>query len=108
VNRADVGRRRGRNNPDLGTTILTAFAAVTAHSMLQFAFLDGRLDVPLGDPRRGAPSVVVVLIAAGEAVGLWLPVVVLRWAQLSARLFGGLYMLASATVAAGYHYFPFD
>ncbi len=105
---AGWGFSRTLKDADVGTTVLTVFAALTAHSGLQCAFIDGRLDVALGDPRAGSPLAVVILIAAGEAAGLWVPVLVLRWARLTARLWAGLYMLASLTVAASYHYFPFD
>jgi hypothetical protein len=102
-----LGRRRPGADPAM--CIFAVFGAVTAHSMLQYAFiLEGRLDQVFGDPRRGAPEVVMVLIAAIEAAGLWLPVLLIPWARGGARAWGALYALASATVAAAYHYFPFD
>ena len=101
-----LGRVRGK--VELVALIFTVFAAVTAHSGMQFAFIDGRLDQALGDPRDEAPAAVIVLIAAGEAVGLWLPFLVLPWTRIGARPWGALYALASATLAAVYFYFPFD
>ena len=87
---------------------MAVFACITAHSMLQYAFLDGRLARVVGDPRRDAPAVAVILIAAGEALGLWLPALPIPWARMAARGWGALYLVAAATVAAIYHYFPFD
>lgn len=88
--------------------ILALFAAVSAHSTIQWAFLNGRLDRVLGDPSDGAQEAVIVLIAAGEAVGLWLPFLILPWAQFAARVWVALYALAAATLAAVYFYRPFD
>ena len=106
---AGWGLGRRRPGADLAMCIFAVFGAVTAHSMLQYAFiLQGRLDQAFGDPRRGAPEVVVVLIAAAEAIGLWVPVLLIPWARPGARAWGALYALASATVAAAYHYSPFD
>jgi hypothetical protein len=105
---AGWGLGRARAQVDLITIIFTVFAAVTAHSGMQFAFVDGRLDQALGDPRDGAPAAVIVLIAAGEAVGLWLPFLVLPWTRMGARAWGALYAVASATLAAAHYYFPFD
>jgi hypothetical protein len=105
---AGWGLGRSRRDADVGMVIITVFAAVTAHSAMQFAFVDGRLDQVLGDPRRDAPAATVVLIAAGEAIGLWLPVALVPWARGTARCWGALYTLAAATVAAAYHYAPFD
>ena len=99
-----LGRARPRLN--LTMTVLAVFAAITAHSGMQWAFVDGRLDGPLGDPRHTAPGVFVVLIAAGEAVGLWLPLLLVPWAQLNARICGALYVLSAATAAAVAFYFP--
>ena len=105
---AGWGLGRSRRDADVGMVIVTVFAAVTAHSAMQFAFVDGRLDQVLGDPRRNAPAAIVVLIAAGEAIGLWVPVALVPWARVAARYWGALYMLAAASVAAAYHYAPFD
>ena len=99
----------GRARPKLNLVwlALTLFAAVTAHSGMQSAFVDGRLDQVLGDPRDGNHAI-VVLIAAGEAVGLWLPFLLTPWAQFGARLGAALYALAAAALAASWFYFPFD
>lgn len=103
------GLGRSRRDVDLAFTVFAVFGAVTAHSTMQWAFLlEGRLDQVVGDPRRGALPVVVILIAAGEAVGLWLPVLLIPWARTIARVWGSLYALAAASAAAAYHYFPFD
>jgi hypothetical protein len=99
---------RARPRVEVATAIMTVFAAIIAHSAMQYAFIDGRLDQVLGDPRTDADPIVVVLIAAGEAVGFWLPILVLPWAQFGARIWGALYALATAALAAVYFYFPFD
>jgi len=101
-----LGRRRPAVN--LLMIALAVFAAVTAHSGMQAAFVDGRLDLRLGDPRTGTFEGVIVLIAAGEAVGLWVPFLLVPWARFSARVWLAVYSLAAATIAAVYFYFPFD
>ncbi|HXT69368.1 MAG TPA: hypothetical protein VN700_06420 [Vicinamibacterales bacterium] len=106
-----AGWALGRSGPvlQLPAFALTLFAAVTAHSGFQWAFIDGtRMDTVVGDPRDGAPAVAVILIAAIEAVGLWLPFLILPWAQASARVWGAAYILSACTAAAATHYFPFD
>ena len=102
-----IGRARPAIN--LPVVVLTLFAAITAHSAMQWAFLEGRMDVVFGDPRRDASFAVVVLIAAAEAVGLWVPILVLPWAAgIAARVFAAVFALAASTLAASYHYAPFD
>lgn len=105
-----AGWALGRARPPVNLLVLalTMFAAVTAHSGMQAAFFEGRLHAAVGDPRGGAPEAVLVLIAAGEAVGLWVPFLVLPWTHLTARLWGSVYVLATATLAAATFYFPFD
>lgn len=93
----------------LPVLVLTFFAAVSVHSAIQWAFIDGpRLDSVVGDPRNGASDFAVVLIAAGEAAGLWVPFLILPWAQMKARVWAALYFLAACTIAAIAHYLPFD
>lgn len=99
---------RARPKFEVGALVLTVFAAITAHSGMQAAFFEGRLDQTLGDPREGANQAVIFLIAAGEAVGLWVPWLLLPWTRFAARLWGALYALAAATLAAAYFYAPFD
>lgn len=105
-----AGWALGRMRPSVNLPLLalTMFAAVTAHSAMQSAFVEGRLHEALGDPRDGASEAVIVPIAAGEAVGLWVTFVVVPWARFGARLWVGLYVLATATLAAAAFYFPFD
>jgi hypothetical protein len=55
-----------------------------------------------------APALVVAPIAAGEAVGLWLPFLLIPWAPMRARLWTSLYALSAALAAALMFYFPFD
>jgi hypothetical protein len=100
----------GRARPTLNMPIfaLALFAVISAHSGVQWAFLDGRLDQVFGDPRTDAPEAVIVLIAGGEAVGLWLPWLLLPWAPVGARFSAALYGFAASLLAAVYHYFPFD
>jgi hypothetical protein len=99
---------RSRPRSEIPASIMTAFAAVTAHSALQWAFVDNpRLDSVLGDPREKGEGL-VVLIAAGEAVGLWLPLLLIPWAQMASRVAAVLFVLAAVTMAALYFYFPFD
>jgi hypothetical protein len=106
---AGWGLGRVRKDVDLAMSVFAVFGAVTAHSTMQWAFLlEGRLDQVVGDPRGGAPAAAAVLVAAGEAVGLWLPVLLIPWARGAARFWGAAYMLSAAAAAAAYHYFPFD
>ena len=100
----------GRMRPpvDLGTFVFALFGSVTAHSAMQWAFLEGRLDGVVGDPRSEVPAAAVILIAAGEAIGLWLPFLLIPWARPKARIWVVLYALATVTLAAVYFYFPFD
>jgi hypothetical protein len=107
---AAAGWALGRTRPavNLPFLALTLFAAVTAHSMMQAAFVEARLHDRLGDPRDGANEAVVVLIAAGEAVGLWVPFLAVPWVRFRARVWGSLYALGAATAAALYFYSPFD
>lgn len=105
-----TGWALGRVRPQVHVpmAVMAVFASITAHSGLQWAFVDGRLHDVIGDPRGAAPGVVVVLIAAGEALGLWLPILLIPWAQAAARMYGALYALAAATGAAVAFYFPDD
>ena len=99
---------RARPKVDLVYLVFTIFAAVSAHSAIQYAFVDARLDQAVGDPRGDAPDALVIVIAAGEAAGLWLPFLLLPWAQGIVRFWAAVYVLGTAVVAAVYHYFPFD
>ena len=101
-----LGRVRPQVN--VAMAVMAVFGSITAHSGMQWAFLDGRLHDVLGDPRAGASGVVVPLIAAGEALGLWLPILLIPWAQSAARVYGALYALAASTAAAVAFYFPDD
>lgn len=105
-----TGWALGRVRPQVNVAmaVMAVFGAITAHSGLQWAFIDGRLHDVLGDPRGAAPGAVVVLIAAGEAAGLWVPILLIPWAQSSARLYGALYALLAAIAAAVAFYFPDD
>ena len=105
-----TGWALGRVRPQVNVAmaVMAVFGSITAHSGLQWAFIDGRLHDVLGDPRGAAPGVVVVLIAAGEALGLWLPIVLIPWAQSAARMYGALYALLAAIAAAVAFYFPED
>ena len=105
-----TGWALGRVRPQVNVAmaVMAVFGAITAHSGLQWAFVDGRLHDALGDPRGAAPGVIVVLIAAGEALGLWLPILLIPWAQFAARVYGAIYALAAATAAAVAFYFPAD
>ena len=100
----------GRTRPavNLPWLALTLFTAVTAHSMMQSAFVETRLHDAVGDPRDNANEAVVLLIAAGEAVGLWVPFLAVPWTRFSARVWGSVYALGAATAAALAFYFPFD
>src|SRR5687767_13807506 len=106
---AAAGFAVGRMRPkvDVLMAVLAVFAALTAQSGLDMAFIEGGLDLILGDPRHTAPEAVVIPIAAGEAAGFWLAVVLVPWARFTARLWGGVYVLAAEVIAAIYHYFPF-
>src|SRR6187397_44418 len=105
-----TGWALGRVRPKVNVTmaVMAVFGAITAHSGMQWAFIDGRLHDVFGDPRVAAPGVVAVLIAAGEAIGLWLPILLIPWAQFAARVYGALYALLSAIVAAIAFYLPDD
>lgn len=105
-----TGWALGRVRPQVNVAmaVMAVFGSITAHSGLQWAFIDGRLHDVLGDPRGAAPGVVVVLIAAGEALGLWLPILLIPWAQSAARMYGALYALLAAIAAAVAFYFPQD
>lgn len=105
-----TGWALGRTRPALNLPMLalTLFAAVTAHSAMQSAFVETRLHQAMGDPREDASEFVVVLIAAGEAVGLWVPFLVVPWTRFSSRCWVSLYALSAATAAALVFYFPFD
>ena len=85
-----TGWALGRTRPAVNFPFLalTLFAAVTAHSMMQSAFVEARLHEALGDPRNGANEAVVILIAAGEAAGLWVPFLAVPWTRFSARVWG--------------------
>jgi hypothetical protein len=100
----------GRTRPkvDIMMTIMAVFAAVTAQSGWEWAFIEEGFDAVFGDPRRDGGSWRVFPIAACEGAGLWLPVMLVPWAAWRARLLGGVYTLTAATMAAIYLYFPFD
>jgi hypothetical protein len=105
-----AGWAMGRARPkfELVYFVFMIFASVSAHSAIQYAFIDGRLDQAVGDPRGEAPDAILILIAAGEAIGLWLPFLLLPWAQGIVRFWGAVYAIATSVVAAVYYYFPFD
>ena len=105
-----TGGALGRLRPQVNLFLLalTLFAAVTVHSGVQSVVFEQRFHVTLGDPRDDAPPLVVIPIAAGEAVGLWLPFVLIPWASAWARLWTALYVLSAAIAAALTFYFPFD
>jgi hypothetical protein len=105
-----TGWALGRLRPQVNLFLLalTLFAAVSGHSAVQTAVFENRLHVTLGDPRADAPAIYVVPIAAGEAVGLWLPFLLIPWAPMRARVWAGLYALSAALAAALTFYFPFD
>ena len=105
-----TGWALGRSRPqvNLVMAVFAVFGAITAHSGMQWAFLDGRLHTVLGDPRHDASPLVVLFIAAGEAVGLWVPLLFIPWAQMASRIWGALYALFAATAAAVAFYFPED
>jgi hypothetical protein len=105
-----AGWALGRMRPEvnLATFVFALFGSITAHSALQWAFLEGRLDAVVGDPRTEVPAAAVILIAAGEAAGLWVPLLLIPWMRLAARWWVVFYVLAAVTLAAVYFYFPFD
>ena len=105
---AGWGLGRVRPQVDLAMFVFALFGSVMAHSALQWAFLEGRFDGVVGDPRTEVPAAMVILIATVEAVGLWLPFLLIPWAPPKARLALAVYIAAAATVAAIYFYFPFD
>jgi hypothetical protein len=100
----------GRARPilNLPVFVLTLFAAVTAHSAMQWAFFEGRMDVVFGDPRAPGQVVALLPIAAIEAAGLWVPILILPWTAARARGWAAIYSVTAALLAAIYHYFPFD
>jgi len=105
------GWAMGRIKPaiQMPTLALTLFAAVSVHSAIQWAFIDGpRFDTVFGDPRQGASPAAIVPIAGGEAIGLWLPFLILPWAQRGLRGWTACYALAACVAAASAHYFPLD
>jgi hypothetical protein len=105
-----TGWALGRVRPEVNVAmaVMAVFGAITAHSGMQWAFIDGRMHDVIGDPRAGAPGVVAVIIAACEAIGLWAPLLLVPWAQTAARVYGALYALLAAIAAAVAFYFPDD
>ncbi len=53
-------------------------------------------------------SLVLIMVAAVESAGVWLPVAFVPWAERSARAWATLYLLAAAVLGAIAYYFPFD
>lgn len=99
---------RGRPAVNIAFLVLTVFGAISAHSTIQWAFLDGRLDTVLGDPREDGLAPIAILVAAGEACGLWAPFLLIPWAKFGARAALAFYALAASVLAALAFYFPFD
>ena len=103
---AGWGIARTRPVVNLPVFALTLFVGVSAHSAVQSAIFENRLHERVGDPRAGAPDMVVVLIALGEAIGLWGAVLLIPWARFGARVWAAAYCVAAATVAGATFYLP--
>jgi hypothetical protein len=88
---------------------LTALMAAVLHASLKFALphdsIEGFAQQHVYD---GGGALVLVLIAALETAGLWIPVAVTRWAGFATRSWVTLYMLGAAVLGATAYYFPFD
>ena len=93
----------------LRAVAVTALIAAVLHASLKFALPHDSIG---GFAQRhvygGSGALVLILIAAVETAGLWVPVAVAPWAAFSARAWVTLYMLAAAVLGATGHYFPFD
>jgi hypothetical protein len=105
-----AGWALGRARPaiNIAFLVLAVFGAISAHSTIQWAFLDGRLDTVLGDPREDGFAHIAILVAAGEASGLWVTFLLIPWARFGARIPLAFYALAASALAALAFYFPFD
>jgi hypothetical protein len=93
----------------LRAVAMTALMAAVLHASLKFALPHDSIE---GFAQRhvygGSGALVLILIAAVETAGLWVPVAVTPWAAFSARAWVTSYMLAAAVLGAAGHYFPFD
>ncbi len=100
------GRRRPAVN--LPLLALAMFLAITAHSVLQTAFVDTRLDAVVGHPVERENPLLLLVVAAGEAAGLWLLFTIVPWTEFGPRVWTSIYALAAAILAAAYFYYPYD
>jgi hypothetical protein len=89
---AGFGLGRSQLDARFRTVALTALMAAVLHASLKFALPHDSIE---GFAQRhvydGGGALVLVLIAALETAGLWVPVAVTRWAVFSTRSWVTLY-----------------
>ena len=105
---AGWGMARARPKIELVMLVFAMFGAVSVHSAIQYAFVDARMDSVFGDPRTGGMAALLIPIAIAETTGLWLPFILIGWAQMSVRLWMAVYVIGTAMLAAVYYDVPFD
>ena len=96
--------RAARAKLDADVAAATVFAALVCHVMLQLLLPHSAIDA------MAVRRTLDVLILAGlvETAGLWLPVLVLRWTGLRARIWSAVWIAAVGIEATALFYFPFD
>ena len=57
---------------------------------------------------QASSSILLVPVAGLETVGLWLPVLAIRWGTLQTRVATAAYVIAAGTIGALVYYYPFD
>jgi hypothetical protein len=106
---AGFGLARSQLDVRFRTVALTALMAAVLHASLKFALPHNSIEVfAQRHVYDGSGALFLVLVAALETAGLWVPVAVIRWAVFSTRSWVTLYMLATAVLGATAYYFPFD
>src|ERR1700680_4142622 len=96
----------GASRPTVNERVaaLTVDAALILHTLMKLALPH----VGIEDLAARAGGSLLVLIALLETVGLWLPVLLLRWSGVRTRAWVAAYLAGAALLAAAAYYFPFD
>lgn len=92
----------------LHAAVLAVVVAVLSQATLESALPHEAIERFAEAHAYEAGGLVLVLPAVAETAGLWTPVALLRWTGISGRVWGTVYVLGAAMLAAAVYYFPFD
>lgn len=87
-------------------TAVTVAVAVILHGIWQLALPHEGIDGIARMVARSPQSPTLVAVAVVETAGIWIPVLVIRWAPLRTRIWTAAYIIGAATVGAFDYYGP--